>query len=63
MAEPSVVNSSFTLERNYAASPARVFTAWSDPETKARWFGGAAAEHHELDFRAGGLEIALAASR
>ena len=57
MTDPSVVNSTFTLEHDYAASPARVFAAWADPATKARWFGGEAAEHHELDFRAGGSEI------
>ena len=57
MTDPSVVNSTFTLEHDYATSPARVFAAWADPATKARWFGGEAAEHHELDFRAGGSEI------
>ncbi|WP_028045522.1 SRPBCC family protein [Cellulomonas sp. URHE0023] len=56
MTDPSVVNSTFTLEHDYAFSPARVFAAWADPATKARWFGGKAAEHHELDFRAGGSE-------
>jgi uncharacterized protein YndB with AHSA1/START domain len=56
MPDPSVVNSTFTLEHDFAASPAQVFAAWADPATKARWFGGEAAEHHELDFRAGGSE-------
>jgi len=57
MTDLSVVNSTFTLEHDYATSPARLFAAWADPATKARWFGGKAAEHHELDFRAGGSEI------
>jgi len=57
MTDPSVVNSTFTIEREYAATPARVFAAWADPSAKARWFGGTAAESHELDFRVGGVEI------
>jgi uncharacterized protein YndB with AHSA1/START domain len=57
MTDPSVVNATFTHEQDYAFSPARVFAAWADPATKARWFGGRAAEHHELVFRAGGSEI------
>lgn len=50
----SVVHTTFTLERTFAATPARVFAAWSDPAAKARWFG--AGEGHELDFRTGGRE-------
>jgi uncharacterized protein YndB with AHSA1/START domain len=30
----------FTIERSYAASPAKVFDAWSTPGAKARWFSG-----------------------
>ena len=51
----SVKHATFTLERTYPASPARVFAAWSDPSTKARWYVGANGEH-ELDFRVGGRE-------
>ncbi|WP_410622215.1 SRPBCC family protein [Amycolatopsis sp. cmx-8-4] len=50
----TVTHSTFTLERTYAATPARVFDAWADPAAKARWFGG---ETHELDFRTGGREV------
>jgi uncharacterized protein YndB with AHSA1/START domain len=57
MTERSVKHATFTLERTYPVSPARVFAAWADPATKARWFAGASAEHHELDFRAGGTEV------
>jgi len=58
MTERSVKHATFTIERVYPVSPARVFAAWADPATKARWFAGANAEHHELDFRVGGTEIA-----
>ncbi|WP_328616189.1 SRPBCC family protein [Amycolatopsis sp. NBC_00355] len=50
----TVTHSTFTLERTYAATPARVFDAWADPGAKARWYGG---ETHELDFRTGGREV------
>jgi uncharacterized protein YndB with AHSA1/START domain len=50
-----VKHATFTLERTYAASPAAVFAAWSDRDTKAKWF---AAEdgRYSLDFRVGGTE-------
>jgi len=39
MTRRSVTHGTFTIERTYAASPARVFKAWADPGAKARWFG------------------------
>lgn len=60
MTTRSVTHASFTLERNYPASPARVFAAWSDLRAKARWFAGPDEwENSEfaLDFRVGGLEM------
>jgi uncharacterized protein YndB with AHSA1/START domain len=51
----SVIHATFSLEREYAAAPERVFAAWSDPAAKARWFAGDGAEHR-LDFRVGGTE-------
>jgi uncharacterized protein YndB with AHSA1/START domain len=51
----SIKHATFTMERTYPASPARVFAAWSDPSTKARWYVGTEGEH-ELDFRVGGRE-------
>lgn len=60
MTEPNTVKATFTIERTYKAKPARVFKAFSDPQAKARWFGG-----HEgwtqlenaFDFRVDGVEI------
>ncbi|MFF3567960.1 SRPBCC domain-containing protein [Nocardia jiangxiensis] len=60
MSEQSVVNATFTLEREYPVAPAAVFAAWADPATKARWFAGGNSDH-ELDFRVGGREIARGA--
>src|SRR3954447_22412826 len=53
----SVEHAAFTVERTYAASPARVFAAFADPAQKARWFGpGDGAANPNLDFRLGGVE-------
>ncbi|MEU3182969.1 SRPBCC family protein [Streptomyces sp. NPDC006923] len=51
----TVTHTTFTLERTYAAAPPRVFAAWSDPDTKGRWF--ATGHTHRLDFRPGGQEV------
>ena len=59
MTQRSVTHATFVLERTYAASPARVFKAWADPEIKARWFRGPeewSRGKYELDFRIGGRE-------
>jgi uncharacterized protein YndB with AHSA1/START domain len=56
MTEHTVKHDTFTIERTYNASVARVFDAWSDPKAKARWFAGEGNEH-ELDFRVGGVEV------
>jgi uncharacterized protein YndB with AHSA1/START domain len=50
----------FTIERSYDATPARVFAAWARPEARARWFVGPAgwtALERSLDFRVGGKEV------
>jgi uncharacterized protein YndB with AHSA1/START domain len=56
----SVTHSTFTLERTYDASPARVFAAFADAEQKAAWFAGPpewGLSAFELDFRIGGREM------
>jgi uncharacterized protein YndB with AHSA1/START domain len=47
-------HTTFVIERIYPASPMRVFAAWSDPKSKARWASCHGA--HKLDFRVGGRE-------
>jgi uncharacterized protein YndB with AHSA1/START domain len=52
-------HASFSIERIYPATPARVFNAWSNPEAKARWFAGPDGWKplvREMDFRVGGHE-------
>lgn len=55
------VHGSFTLTYDLAASPGEVFAAFAEPSLRTRWFripSDPASAHHELDFRAGGHEIA-----
>src|SRR5262245_16020637 len=54
------IHGSFSLERVYEASPARVFKAFADPKSKARWFvgpNGWQEIERRLDFRVGGEEV------
>lgn len=55
----TVVHDTFVIDRTYAASPGRVFTAFADPSAKVRWFGEPVDENapHEIDFRVGGREV------
>ena len=55
MTEHSLTHGTFTLERSYPVPPKRVFAAWADAASKARWFAGPGVEH-ELDFRVDGTE-------
>ena len=59
MKQRSVTHATFVIERNYPASPERVFGAFSDPVKKVRWMS-ADKEFHpdefEMDFRVGGSE-------
>ena len=53
----SIAHGTFTVERRYDASPARVFRAYSDPAAFRRWFAdgdGWTIFEWELDFRVGG---------
>ena len=61
MQERSVTHSTFVIERNYPASPERLFTAFADPIQKRRWFvegEGFEVEDFKMDFRTGGSEQA-----
>jgi len=56
-----VCHGTFTLKRSWAAPASRVFSAWSDPDLKRRWFGPPPGEWTEIrrtvEFRPGGIEI------
>ena len=56
----AISHGSFSIERVYPASPARVFAAWASLEMKARWFIGPekwVLVDRKLDFRVGGEEL------
>ena len=38
MTERSTKHATFTIERTFAAAPSRVFAAYADVKSKARWF-------------------------
>jgi uncharacterized protein YndB with AHSA1/START domain len=61
MREPSVIHSTFVIERSYPKQSERVFSTFADAAKKRRWF--AEGERHEveefaMDFRVGGTERA-----
>jgi uncharacterized protein YndB with AHSA1/START domain len=58
----SVIHDTFTFERTYDASPARVFAAFANQEAKRLWFGGPmddswTVDRWDMDFRVGGREV------
>ena len=58
---PSPAHATFTVERVYPQSPAKVFHAHADIGLKRRWFAegeGFTLHHYELDLRVGGWERA-----
>ncbi|QDZ09560.1 SRPBCC family protein [Devosia ginsengisoli] len=62
MTQRTVTHASFTLERRYKATPARVYRALSDPATKQKWFTPPEAwnkDVHAMDFRIGGIETSV----
>ncbi len=57
--ERMVVHSTFCIERTYAASPAQVYHALTDPIAKAKWFTGGEGFTllaRRMDVRPGGRE-------
>src|ERR1700721_486156 len=59
MQQPTVNHSTFTLERSFPATPERVFSAFSDPAKKIRWFAGGPTRdvlRFDIDFRVGGRD-------
>src|SRR5258708_10532124 len=59
MEKPTVSHGTFVIERTYAATPERVFAAFSDPAKKRRWYiegHNNEAETFEMDFRVGGTD-------
>ena len=52
----TTTHATFSLERTYPASPARVFRAFADAKAKALWFKGPDDwdSRSEMDFRVGG---------
>ncbi|MEE2692795.1 MAG: SRPBCC domain-containing protein [Pseudomonadota bacterium] len=61
-AAPKYAYGTFTLERRWATTPARVFEAWADADIKALWFPGVDEEtmrvvRRDLDLRRGGIEV------
>jgi uncharacterized protein YndB with AHSA1/START domain len=61
MSKRSATHSTFVIERDYDASPARVFAAWANVDAKGQWFGPGGEQQHELDFREAGREHFAAA--
>ncbi|MGG1573514.1 SRPBCC family protein [Fictibacillus sp. NRS-1165] len=53
MKERFTTHATFQIERIYQATPERVFTAWSNKSSKARWYQPA----EVFDFRVGGREF------
>ncbi len=58
-AAPTVVHSTFVIERSFRVPPERVFAAFADPVIKRRWYaerGTHTVEEFTMDFRVGGVD-------
>jgi uncharacterized protein YndB with AHSA1/START domain len=59
MTQRITTHATFVIERNYAHPSAKVFAAFANAHSKAKWFGGPddwEKSNHKLDFRIGGKE-------
>jgi uncharacterized protein YndB with AHSA1/START domain len=59
MSERKVTHATFSIERTYDFSPAKVFAAFASIEAKSKWFAGSGEWQQgkrSLDFRVGGTE-------
>lgn len=57
MTERSAEHATFQIEHVYAAAPEHVYLAWSDPKTKAQWFGPTnSSKDLQIDFQVDGRE-------
>jgi uncharacterized protein YndB with AHSA1/START domain len=56
--ESNIIHSTFVIERNFPWRPARVFSGFSQPALKRRWYAEGDHELHEfhMDFHLGGSE-------
>jgi uncharacterized protein YndB with AHSA1/START domain len=55
----SIIHATFVIEREFDATPSRVFSAYADPRSKAKWFVGPEGwdrSDHKLEFKTGGRE-------
>jgi uncharacterized protein YndB with AHSA1/START domain len=55
-----IVHDTFTIERTYDTSVARLYEAWADPALKNQWFAGPEGWtelERKNDFRVGGVDI------
>lgn len=55
----TTTHATFVIERDYKAPPAKVFDAFANPASKAKWFGGPEEwdkSDHQMEFRVGGKE-------
>lgn len=59
MTKRTATHATFVIEREYPHPPAKVFAAYANPQSKAKWFVGPEnwdKSNHQLDFRVGGKE-------
>ncbi len=58
------LHTDFVITREFAATPAEVFTAWADPAARMQWSDchPEGAREHRLDFRIHGHEVHEAAA-